>query len=193
MATAADKQDDHADNPFPTGASITMMSRQPSGIWPREYSPDDRIACLAVFDTNVPESFLTAERESFAAFLDELPGPYFVLADEAGDVVACGGYAISTGTATADLCWGMVTRDRQGTGLGRLLVEIRLERIGADSSATDAALKTSQHTRAFYERLGFTTTRVVRDGIAPGMDTCEMHRPIVRDEQVGTGTAFRRP
>jgi GNAT superfamily N-acetyltransferase len=166
------------------------LSGQASGIRVREYSPDDRRACLAVFDTNVPESFLPAERTLFAAFLDERPGPYFVLADEAGDVVACGGYAISTGTATADLCWGMVTRDRQGTGLGRLLVEVRLARIGADSRATDAALKTSQHTRAFYEQLGFTTTCVVRNGIAPGMDTCEMHRPIVRDEQPGTGIAF---
>lgn len=159
-----------------------MSSGRASDIRVREYSPDDRSACLAVFDSNVPESFLPAERELFAAFLDDLPGPYFVLADEAGDVVACGGYAISTGTATADLCWGMVTRDRQGTGVGRWLVEIRLARIDADSSATDAALKTSQHTRAFYEKLGFTTTSVVRNGIAPGMDTCEMHRPIVRDE-----------
>jgi GNAT superfamily N-acetyltransferase len=162
-----------------------MLSRQASGIRVRKYSPGDRSLCLAVFDTNVPESFLPAERELFAAFLDELPGPYFVLADEAGDVVACGGYAISAGTPTADLCWGMVTRDRQGTGLGRLLVEIRLARIGADSSASDAALKTSQHTRAFYEKLGFTTTCVVQNGIAPGMDTCEMHRSIVRDEQLG--------
>lgn len=169
-----------------------MSSRRVSGIRVREYTPDDRSACLAVFDTNVPESFLPAERALFAAFLDGLPGPYFVLADEAGDVVACGGYAIATGTATADLCWGMVTRDRQGTGLGRLLGAIRLERIGADSRATDAALKTSQYTRAFYETLGFTITRVVQNGIAPGMDTCEMHRPIVRDEQLGTGIAFWR-
>jgi GNAT superfamily N-acetyltransferase len=166
-----------------------MLPRQAPGIRVREYSPDDRGACLAVFDTNVPESFLPAERESFAAFLDEHPGPYFVLADEAGDVVACGGYAISPGTATADLCWGMVTHDRQGTGLGRLLVEIRLARIGADSSAADAALKTSQHTCAFYEKLGFTTTCVVQNGIAPGMDTCEMRRPIVREDQHGTSIA----
>lgn len=158
-------------------------------VW--DYSPDDRSACLAIFDSNVPGSFLSEERELFAAFLDDLPGPYFVLADEAGDVVACGGYAISPGTTTADLCWGMVTSDRQGTGLGQSLVEIRLARIGADSSATDAALKTSQHTRAFYEKLGFTTTRVVPNGIAPGMDTCEMRRPIVREERLDRETAIR--
>jgi len=168
------------------------MSKQASNIRVREYSPDDRSACLAVFDTNMPESFLPAERESFAAFLDELPGPYFVLANEAGDVVACGGYAISTGTTTADLCWGMVTRDRQGTGLGRLLVEVRLARISADTSATDAALKTSQHTRAFYETLGFSTTCVVQNGIAPGMDTCEMRWPIVRADEDRHGSRDSR-
>lgn len=169
-----------------------MLSRQTSDIRLRDYSPDDRSACLAVFDSNVPESFLAVERELFAVFLDELPGPYFVLADEAGNVVACGGYAISPGTTTADLCWGMVTRDRQGTGLGRSLVEIRLAKIGEDSNATGAALRTSQHTRAFYEKLGFTTTRVVRDGIGPGLDTCEMRKPIVREERIGRGTAIRQ-
>lgn len=140
----------------------------------RDYTTADRSACLAVFDSNVPEFFVPAEREEFAAFLDALPGPYLVAEDEAGRVLGCGGYAVTPGTTTADLCWGMVRRERHGTGLGRLLLDARLERVRADARADAVALKTSQHTRAFYERVGFHTERVISDGFAPGLDRCDM-------------------
>ncbi|MFW6200941.1 MAG: GNAT family N-acetyltransferase [Gemmatimonadota bacterium] len=140
----------------------------------RDYAPADRAACVAVFESNVPEFFVPAEREEFEAFLDDLPGPYLVLEDATGRVVACGGYAVGSGTATADLCWGMVLHELQGTGLGRRLTEARLARIRREGVARAVALRTSQQTRGFYERLGFVTERVAPDGVAPGLDLCEM-------------------
>lgn len=150
-----------------------------SRVHARSYTYEDRDKCLAVFDSNVPGYFIDAEREAFAAFLDELPGPYLVLVDESGDVLACGGYAVEAGTATADLCWGMVSRTRHGTGLGRRLTEARLDRIREDAAAAAVALSTSQHTRGFYERLGFVIERVVADGFAPGLDRCDMRLRLV--------------
>ena len=140
----------------------------------RDYTTADRDACLAVFDSNAPGFFVPAEREEFAAFLDALPGPYLVVEDEAGRVLGCGGYAVTPGTTTADLCWGMVRCERHGTGLGRLLLEARLERVRSDALVDAVALNTSQHTRGFYERLGFRTERVTPDGFAPGLDRCDM-------------------
>jgi ribosomal protein S18 acetylase RimI-like enzyme len=140
----------------------------------REYCATDRDSCLAVFDSNVPSSFLDHERPLFAAYLDDLPGPYLVLEDRDGKVVACGGYAVGRGTASADLCWGMVRLERQGLGLGRLLTELRIRRIREDPALSEVAMNTSQHTRAFYERLGFVTERVTTDGFAPGLDRCDM-------------------
>lgn len=140
----------------------------------REYAPADREACLAVFETNVPEFFFPAEREEFEAYLDDLPGPYLVLEDEGGRILGCGGWAVSPGTAVADLCWGMVDRGRQGEGLGRRLTEARLARIRRETGIREVTLKTSQRTTGFYERLGFVVERVVRDGFAPGLDRCEM-------------------
>ena len=140
----------------------------------RPYTPADRAACLAVFDGNVPAYFVSEERRAFADFLDDLPGPYLVVEDEGGAVVGCGGYAVVPETRTADLCWGMVALHRHGTGLGRLLLDARLEAIRADPRAGAVALNTSQHTRGFYERRGFVTGRVVPDGYAPGLDRCDM-------------------
>ncbi|MBI5384713.1 MAG: GNAT family N-acetyltransferase [Verrucomicrobia bacterium] len=140
----------------------------------RDYSPGDLAACLAVFESNVPEFFHPAEREGFAAFLAALPGPYVVVEDETGALVACGGYAVAPGTATADLCWGMVSRPYHHSGLGRLLLDARLGRIAAHPGLRDVALRTSQLTRGFYERRGFVTEQVLPNGIAPGLDRCDM-------------------
>lgn len=140
----------------------------------REYTRPCREACLRVFDTNVPAFFRTHERAEFEAFLDDLPGPYYVLLDPEGDLVACGGYAVAPESGAADLCWGMVTQERHGQGLGRALTELRLERIREDGSARTVSLHTSQHTVGFYERLGFKTVRVTENGYASGLDRHDM-------------------
>jgi GNAT superfamily N-acetyltransferase len=162
----------------------TQASPEQDRVRLEGYRPTDRAGCLAIFDSNVPDSFTLAERPHFAEFLDHLPGPYLVLRTGAGEHVACGGYAVAPGTTCADLCWGMVVRAWQGRGIGRLLAEARIERIRADSMITDIALNTSQHTRAFYERLGFTTESVTIDGFAPGLDRCDMRmRLLPRQER----------
>ncbi|MEX0893090.1 MAG: GNAT family N-acetyltransferase [Gemmatimonadota bacterium] len=140
----------------------------------RAYAPTDRAACLAIFDSNVPRYFTPEERAQFAAWLDAPPGPYFVLADAAEGVVGCGGYALGRAPGRADLCWGMVRADRQGEGLGLRLTRERLRRAVADPAVDALALTTSQHTRGFYERLGFRVTRVVPDGFGAGLDQCDM-------------------
>lgn len=144
----------------------------------RDYTPADLAGCLAVFDSNVPGYFTAPEREEFRRFLTALPGPYLVLVDDDDAIVGCGGYAIVAAQSRADLCWGMVRSELHGTGLGRVLTVARLERATADPSVRVVALSTSQHTRGFYERLGFRTTEVVPNGIAPGLDRCEMRRDL---------------
>jgi len=140
----------------------------------RDYAPDDLGDCLDVFDTNMPRFFAPDERELFESFLYALPGPYSVLADSSGRVVACGGYALEDGGRRADLCWGMVCQELHGRGLGRQLTEARMQRIGEEPSVREIALNTSQFTSAFYERMGFQLMSVDRDGYAPGLDRCEM-------------------
>jgi hypothetical protein len=71
-------------------------------LFVRRYLPDDRAACLALFASNVPSSFLVEEEPMFADFLDQMPGPYLVVEDTAGRLIACGGVATRDGVeATA--------------------------------------------------------------------------------------------
>jgi len=143
----------------------------------RSFDRGDREACLALFDSNVPDFFHEGERPEFEAFLDDLPGPYLVLLRD-GAIVACGGYALHDRATAADLCWGIVRRDLHGRGFGRELTEGRIARAVADPRVTEIALKTSQHTVGFYERLGFVTLSVEIDGYGPGLDRCEMRRAV---------------
>jgi ribosomal protein S18 acetylase RimI-like enzyme len=146
----------------------------------RTFSPADKAACLKVFDSNRPTYFSAAERPQFSAFLDRLPGPYLVLEDPGGQVVACGGFAVEAGTAQASFCWGMVEQPRHGQGLGRRLALERLQLIRQDPRVQRVRLDTSQHTAGFYERLGFAVTEVRRDGYQPGLHRCEMEWIINR-------------
>ena len=140
----------------------------------REYSTSDYEACLGVFDTNVPRFFTALERTEYSAFLEALPGPYFVFSDSAGLVVGCGGYAMREGSSVADLCWGMVREECHGRGFGRELADLRIERIRLNDLVSSIALSTSQKTVGFYRRLGFRITRVIPDGFGPGLDRCDM-------------------
>lgn len=139
----------------------------------RLYTPSDREACMAVFQSNVGNSFIESEREQFESFLDALPGPYYVVED-AGQVVACGGFAGSADSTTADLCWGMVLFNRQRSGLGLRLTECRIDEIRKQGHFSDILLRTSQDTEKFYERLGFVTEKIVPNGIAAGLHLHEM-------------------
>ena len=150
----------------------------PAPVVLRPYGAGDRAACLRVFESNVPRFFRDEERRGFETFLDALPGPYFVLVDEEGAVLGCGGYALRAGSGVADLCWGMVVGDQQGKGLGRALTEMRLERARADRTVRTVALETSQHTVGFYERMGFRATSTEPDGYAPGLDRVKMEMEV---------------
>jgi ribosomal protein S18 acetylase RimI-like enzyme len=154
----------------------------------RAYTPADKDACMAVFDSNRPMYFSAGERMQFGAFLDALPGPYLVL-EEADHVLACGGYAVVEESATAFFCWGMVEHARHRQGLGKRLSLARLDGIRADPRVRRVRLDTSHLTAGFYEGLGFTVTEMIRDGYWRGLHRCEMEWIIdcAAGEQRATG------
>ena len=139
----------------------------------RPYAPEDREACLKLFDSNVPVFFDVSERDGFAGFLDAMNGPYQVILRD-GRIVACGGHAVETDGVTAALCWGMVEGRLHGEGLGQRLTEARLAAARAIRGVTSVRLDTSQHTEGFYRRFGFGVEAVTPDGFSPGIDKYEM-------------------
>lgn len=141
----------------------------------RPYVTQDYAACLALFDSNVPQFFARTERTDFERFLEHDAGAWhYLVIVRAGAVVACGGHALSVDGRVASFGWGMVDRRLHRQGLGRALTEARLDACRRSAGVTRIELDTSQHTRAFYARFGFGVERVVVDGYGPGLDRWDM-------------------
>jgi len=145
----------------------------------RDYQNSDRERCLSVFDSNVPRYFAPEEREQFASFLDSQPGTYLVV-ENGTELVGCGGYAAHA-DGTVALCWGMVQASFHGRGIGRLLLQKRLDRIRSDLTIRRVTMNTSQHTHTFFEEFGFVVHQILPDGYAPGLDRYEMSLVLSAD------------
>lgn len=152
-----------------------------TGVVTRPYTPQDRAACLRIFDSNVPTYFAQRERAEFGAFLGTLDPdcPYLVLIAK-GDVVACGGLEIEAAIGRAALSWGMVDRACHGQGLGTALTVARLALARKVPGLSVLTLATSQQTGGFYAGFGFVVTRVTPDGFGPGLDRWDMRLSLDR-------------
>jgi GNAT superfamily N-acetyltransferase len=136
----------------------------------------DKKACLALFDSNVPDFFDATERRDFTAFLDIPGGQYFAI-ERDGAVIGCGGFARED-RGQARFTWGMVDRNCHGQGLGRLLAEYRLQAIEDTGDFSEVELFTTPTVAPFFSRFGFASQRVEKDGFAPGMDKVQMIKAL---------------
>jgi hypothetical protein len=128
---------------------------------------------MALFESNVPSSFLEEERSMFGEFLDPLPGPYFVVEDSAGHPVGCGGLASRDGEE-ATLCWGMVDFQRHKEGVGRVLLRVRLAVAARMPGISRVGMNTSNETAPFFEREGLRTVKVTENYFRPGLHRHDM-------------------
>lgn len=142
----------------------------------RPYKPDDFQACMAIFDSNVPTFFAPEERAEFYQFLGTVRAgdkPYLVITRD-DRIIACGGIITEIERRKAGLTWGMVDRAFHGKGVGTDLTHARLALARANPDIDELTLATSQHTRGFYERFGFTVSNITANGFGAGLDRWDM-------------------
>lgn len=133
--------------------------------------------CLAIFESNIPEYVASSEQPEFERFLEARESPFFVAVEAPNSVVACGGYYFDR-KRLAGLTWGMVHRRRHRGGIGTLILKHRLAMIEASGAVPIVRVNTSQFSRGFFERHGFSVVSVVADGYASGIDRIEMVRRV---------------
>lgn len=139
----------------------------------RPYRPADRDACLAIFDSDCPRFLHPEERPGFAAWLDSLQGTYLVI-EEDGGVIGCGGYALEEDGVTLTLTWGLLHADHHGRRLGDLLLLERLARALDECDATHSKLGTTELIEPFFERVGYRRVSKTPDGWGPGLDRVDL-------------------
>lgn len=144
----------------------------------RSYTPQDKAACLKLFDSNIEPYFKPEERAGFIEFLDRLPGEYFVVEHDDGAIVGCGGIAFTPETGLGNLTWGMIDRSRHRQGIGQFLTTERIERLRQIPGLTAITIQTSQHTEVFYARFGFVTQEIIENGFGPGLHNYKMRLTV---------------
>lgn len=142
----------------------------------REYQSSDRDACLNIMQSNIPEYFHEGDLADFARFLENLPGPFFVVMDPNADLIACGGIAFGRTTSIeANLCYGMVMRTRLHHGIGSELLRKRLEFFLPRAPQVERiVVNTTQKTEGFFRKFGFSVVERERDGFGTGLDRVSM-------------------
>jgi GNAT superfamily N-acetyltransferase len=143
----------------------------------RAYTRKDRLACLRVLESNIPGFFKPDTRDDFTDYLDELGNPghsFFILENHAKLVLACGGVYIFPGAVLASLQWGMVARAYHRSGLGRALLEYRLNWLRETAIVQEVLLSATQSSSAFFEQFGFVIEKTLENHGGIGVHQVEM-------------------
>ncbi len=138
----------------------------------RPYQSNDKDACLALFTSNTPLFFAPFELAEYRDFLEKNAFPYFVVENQQGEIVACGGYILEEESAI--LCWGMVAQKQHRQGIGTFLLNARLQQIRQNTAIGRVIIHTSQYSTGFFEQAGFVTREVLENGFAPGLHSYTM-------------------
>lgn len=140
-----------------------------------QYTPDDRAACLRVFDSNLPDFFSPSERVIFAPFLEALPEPFWVARTQPEDAVAgCCGVSLADAGRTAWLRWGMIDVGHHRQGGGRQLLTARLDWIKTQPAVETVRVATTAGPSGFFLRMGFDLTGVIQDKYGQGIDRYDL-------------------
>ncbi len=139
----------------------------------RPYRPDDKSALLALLQRNVPEYFAPEEVADFSHYLDRETELYFV-AENCGKLLGAGGINFGDNGQTAKISWDFVGPDFHGKGIGRELLQHRLEVLRSIGTVQKITVRTSQFAYRFYEKNGFTLKETQPDYWAKGFDLYAM-------------------
>lgn len=140
----------------------------------REYTIDDRRACIKIFDSNYPKYFAKHEKQEFIQWLDKKNRDSYSVIEQQKKIIACGGIYYDKQLDSVRMAWGMVHADYHAQGWGRRLTSYRLRQMDKLYANTAKSLATSQYTYQFYEKLGFVVKQIIANGYGGGFDKYEM-------------------
>jgi GNAT superfamily N-acetyltransferase len=137
----------------------------------RNYRPEDRDACLALFDANCPAFFAPNERAEYEEFLSAAGDAYTVCLLE-GEVMGAYGLEPHEQGRLA-LRWILLSPAVQGRGVGSQI----MARVAGDvraRGASELAIAASDKSAPFFARFGAREVRTIVEGWGPSMDRVDM-------------------
>ncbi len=135
----------------------------------REYSVKDKPLLLHLLHLNIPIYFAEEELADFEHYLANKIELYFVIVYE-NKLVGGGGINFENAINMAKISWDVFHPAFQKIGLGRELLQYRINVLTEMDKIKKVVVRTSQVAYKFYEKKGFKVTKIVTDYWAPGFD-----------------------
>lgn len=140
-----------------------------SEIQIRNYNPKDKNALLELLRLNTPTYFSPEEESDFISYLDKHILAYFVIEFE-NVIIGCGGINVTENQKTGVISWDIIHPNFQGKGIGKQLLEHRINFLKTNYLLDEIIVRTSQHTVDFYHKSGFELQEITKDYWAKGFD-----------------------
>jgi ribosomal-protein-alanine N-acetyltransferase len=143
----------------------------------RNYNKSDRSEIINLIKLNTPKFFAKIEEQDLTHYLDNKIEKYFVI--ELNDnIIGSGGinYQEIDGFQIGIISWDIIHPDFQGKGIGRKLLDYRLEILKNELFINKIIVRTSQHVFKFYENCGFRLKDIVNDYWSEGFHLYLMER-----------------
>lgn len=134
----------------------------------RSYRPSDKTFLIELIRLNTPKYFALAEQADFEDYLENKLEDYFVV-EQDDEIVGCGGINYDHNNATAIISWDMIHPNFHGQGIGKSLLQFRIDKIKSASSFHKIIVRTSQYAYIFYEKSGFKLLKIEEDYWAEGL------------------------
>ncbi|MCF6351745.1 MAG: GNAT family N-acetyltransferase [Cyclobacteriaceae bacterium] len=135
----------------------------------RSYVASDKPTLLNLIRANTPAYFDKVEETDFEKYLDNEIEDYYVI-ERNEKIIGCGGINYEPESNYAVISWDIIYPNYQGKGIGKELLEFRINKIKEKKKHTQVIVRTSQFTFKFYEKAGFKLIESVKNYWAKGID-----------------------
>jgi ribosomal protein S18 acetylase RimI-like enzyme len=139
----------------------------------RAYKSVDKPKLLEILKLNVPEYFAESEINDLDEYLDHKIEKYFV-AEIDDMIIGAGGINFENDFKTGKISWDFIHPEFQGIGVGRKLLNHRLDILKSMKNVETISVRTSQLAYKFYEKNGFVLLEKIKDYWAEGFDMYRM-------------------
>ncbi|MCT4579928.1 MAG: GNAT family N-acetyltransferase [Flavobacteriales bacterium] len=141
----------------------------------RKYTEKDFDKVVQLLRLNTPQFFHPSEEKDFIHYLTHLKEDYLVV-EQDNDVVGAGGINYCVGDdQEVRFSWDVVHPNYQGKGIGKSLVEYRIDWVKNNRKEKKVVVRTSQLATLFYQKFGFKLQTITQNFWAEGLDLYLMH------------------
>ena len=135
----------------------------------RKYTTKDKSRVLELFRLNTPNYFDASEEADFIKYLDHEVEDYFVY-EQNSKILGAGGINYFLEEKVACISWDIIDPKWQGRGIGKKLIQFRINHINENPKIEIIRVRTSQYAFQFYGKMGFELDKIEKNYWAKNFD-----------------------